>query len=88
MTTQFYNDVLKFLHSTYSENYKFNINVTKGLLGEDTAELVVEAGNGLVIKASNVYMKYIFNEYESERFLQERKIFSWQKELIDITEGG
>jgi hypothetical protein len=86
---QFCKDVLEFLRSEYDDAYRFEIELQ---LSSDSAHQVVElsilAGPGYKIKIKNKSMQYIFNLYVSNEYIGERNQYRWQKELIDIIEGG
>lgn len=86
MTSQFCNDVLKFLRSEYSDAYKFTIELYEQM-HSCTAELKIKS-SGFTRIISKCYMNYFYELYKHGDFISERNQFRWQKELIDLIEGG
>jgi hypothetical protein len=81
-------EVLEFLNSQYSDEFKFNFNVSYSLDGDEELWLNVCDKNGKVLKViTSNFLKYIFNISPME-YIEERKMWLWQKELIDEIEGG
>ena len=87
---QFCKDILEFLRSEYDDAYRFEIEhcPSKQADVHQTVELSILAGPGYKIKIKNKSMQYIFNLYVSNEYIGERNQYRWQKELIDIIEGG
>jgi hypothetical protein len=86
---QFCTDVLKFLESEYSDAYRFEIEYHAELRHQDdTIELTVALSPNLKRKLSHDIMFYIFGWYLTGEFVEERNQYRWQKELIDMIEGG
>lgn len=81
-------EVLEFLNSQYSDEFKFNFNVSYSIDGDEELWLNVCDKNGKVLKViTSNFLKYIFNISPME-YIEERKMWLWQKELIDEIEGG
>lgn len=86
---KFCEDVLKFLEAEYSDAYKFEISQYSDIPSEnDTVELTIRVCTNYKRKLSSTIMLYIFGWYQSGLFIEERNQYRWQKELIDIIEGG
>ena len=84
---QFCEEVLKFLRSEYSDAYKFEIEHRVSILS-NVAELTINVGYGYKVKVSKELMSSLFELYCDGEFIEERKQYRWQKELIDIIEGS
>jgi hypothetical protein len=82
-------EVLEFLESQYGRNtFDFKFNASYNVDGDVEIWLNVCAKNGKVIKViTNNFLKYIFNIRPME-YIEERKMWLWQKELIDEIEGS
>ena len=82
-------EVLYFLDSQYDKNtFKFEFNVSYSFDGDEEIWLNVCDKNGKVIKViTSNFLKYIFNIRPME-YIEERKMWLWQKELIDEIEGS
>lgn len=86
---KFCEDVLEFLQSTYDDSYHFEIECRKARPPiYDMAELSITVSPNYKIKIINDWMQYIFGWYINGEFIKERNQYRWQKELIDIIEGG
>jgi hypothetical protein len=86
---QFCEDVLKFLCSEYNDSYQFSIEYHKTLNSEkDTVELVIEVSPRYKIKLNSDTMFYIFGWYHDGVYIEERRQYRWQKELIDAIDGS
>jgi hypothetical protein len=85
---QFCLDVIEFLTSEYNDGYEFNIEVTKSLNAEDQITLTIKFGRGYYVKADNRSMMFIYGCYRAGEFLEDRGVFRWQKELVDLIEGS
>jgi hypothetical protein len=82
-------EVLEFLDSQYDRNtFKFRFEVSYSFDGEEEIWLNVcdKDGKGIKVITSN-FLKYIFNITPME-YIEERKMWLWQKELIDEIEGS
>jgi hypothetical protein len=82
-------EVLKFLESQYGRNtFDFKFNASYNIDGDVEIWLNVCAKNGKVLKViTNDFLRYIFNITPME-YIEERKMWLWQKELIDEIEGS
>jgi hypothetical protein len=82
-------EVLEFLESQYDRNtFKFRFDVSYSFDGDEEIWLNVCDKDGKVIKViTNNFLKYIFNITPME-YIEERKMWLWQKELIDEIEGS
>lgn len=85
---QFCKDVLDFLQSEYNDAYEYDLEISRSLHSSDMAELKIKVSPGCKIKINNYCMQYLFSVYRSGNFIQERKQWQWQKELIDMIEGS
>lgn len=85
---RFCKEVLEFLRSEYNDAYEFNLEVFRSLCNEDMIELKIKIGQGYIVRVTSYCMKYIFSLYKAGEFIEERKQFRWQKELIDLIEGS
>lgn len=86
MIKQFCVDVLKFLESEYNDSYRFTIELSEQM-HSCTAELKIKSGGFTRIIASS-YLNYFYELYKHNEFIEERKQYRWQKELIDLIEGS
>lgn len=82
-------EVLEFLDSQYDRNtFKFRFDVSYSFDGDEEIWLNVCDKDGKIIKViTNNFLKYIFNIAPME-YIEERKMWLWQKELIDEIEGS
>ena len=82
-------EILEFLDSQYdSGTFKFEFNVSYSFVGDEEIWLNVCDKNGKVLKViTSNFLKYIFNITPME-YIEERKMWLWQKELIDEIEGS
>ena len=85
---QFCEDVIEFLQSEYNDGYNFNLEVSRSLHSEDMIELKIKVNSSYIIIVNNYCMKYIFSVYKSGKYNQERNLWQWQKELVDLIEGS
>lgn len=90
---QFCEEVLKFLKSEYNDAYQFEIEChlvvpPQILPNKYRAELTIKMNPGYNLKIVNESMQYLFGYYLSGEFLKDREQYRWQKELIDMIEGG
>lgn len=86
---QFCEEVLKFLRLEYDDSYQFEVEcrIARPSIGE-MAELTITMNPGYKLKIVNDSMQYIFGWYLSGDYIGERNQYRWQKELIDMIEGG
>ena len=82
-------EVLEFLNSQYDKNtFTFRFDVSYSFDHEEEIWLNVCDKDGKVIKViTSNFLKYIFNIRPME-YIEERKLWLWQKELIDEIEGS
>jgi hypothetical protein len=91
---QFCKDVLEFLQSEYSDAYEYRLEKCVALPPQfaqynfPKVELSVKFGLHYTLKITNDNMQYLFSLYNSGEFIQERKQWRWQKELVDMIEGS
>ena len=86
---QFCKDVLAFLESEYNDSYCFNIEYYSTLdRNKDSVKLIIESSPRYKTIIDDYAMFCIFGWYRSGDFIEERNQYRWQKELIDMIEGG
>jgi hypothetical protein len=90
---RFCREVLEFLKSEYNDNYHFEIEQqlskpTNFLPANGNTTLTINTYPGYKIKITNDSMMYLFGWYVNGEFIEERNQYRWQKELIDMIEGG
>ena len=90
---QFCEDVLNFLRSEYSDAYEFNIErrivVPARLIpNNENIELTVKMSPHYKLTIVNASMMCLFGCYRAGEFIEERGVYRWQKELVDMIEGG
>lgn len=93
LKNQFCEKVLEFLRAEYDDSYTFKIDrrITAPLyLAPDSGkmELIVTSGLRYRLIVTNENMRYLFKLYCQNEFIQERNQYQWQKELIEMIEGG
>ena len=90
----FCNDVIKFLESEYNDSYRFEIKRFVALPGNlitgnnEKAELTIKFNRCCSLIIVNENMQYLFGRYRDGEYIGERNKYRWQKELIDMIEGG
>ena len=91
---QFCEEVLKFLRSEYNDSYQFEVKCwlcappRLGVLNNEKAELTITMSPCYRLIIVNENMQYLLGCYLSGEFIEERSQYRWQKELIDMIEGG
>ena len=87
---QFCEEVLKFLRAEYNDSYKFDIIllVSHNAFGNAEAELTITVNTDYKIKLKNNSMQFLLGSYYAQEFIEERGLYRWQKELVDIIEGS
>jgi hypothetical protein len=91
---QFCEEVLKFLKSEYDDSYQFEVKCwlcappRLGVPNNDKAELIIRMSPCYKLIIVNENMQYLFSWYLDGEFIEERNQYRWQKELIDMIEGG
>lgn len=79
--------VLEFLKSQYTEDYKFFFIVEYSLgHGENFQLKIKDCDDNLIKVISNDFLRFIFSLEQD--YIEERQMFTWQKELIDEIEGS
>ena len=92
--SKFCEDVIKYLESEYDDSYRFEVKrwvaMPCGLIqgNSEKAELTVKFNNHYSLIVVNENMHYLFGRYRDGEFIEERNCYRWQKELIDMIEGG
>ena len=90
---QFCEEVLKFLRSEYNDSYQFEVKCwlasPPGLVrNNEKAELIISISPGYKLCIVNDSIQYLFGWYLNGEFIKERNQYRWQKELVDMIEGG
>ena len=90
---QFCEEVLKFLRSEYNDSYQFEVkcwlSCPPGLVrNNEKAELTITMSPCYKLVIVNDSMQYLFGRYRDGEFIEERNQYRWQKELVDMIEGG
>lgn len=85
---QFCKDVITFLESEYSDAYYFNLTAHQEITGIKYIELKIRVDNHYTKIISDKVMEYIYQLYAGSDYLDDRKQYKWQKELIDMIEGS
>ena len=91
---QFCEEVLKFLESEYDDSYQFEMRVWTALPAVLTqgnnqkAEITIKISPCYKLIISEDSMQYLFCCYLTSEYIAERNQYRWQKELIDMIEGG
>jgi hypothetical protein len=85
---QFCKDVIKFLQSEYSDAYSFNLIAHQEISGLKDIKLEIKIYPAYTKIISGKVMEYIYQLYSVCGYLDDRKQYRWQKELIDMIEGG
>ena len=91
---QFCEEVLKYLKSEYDDSYQFEIKCwltcppRLGVPRNEKAELTVKMSPGYQYVIVDHNMQYLFGCYQDGLYIGERNQYVWQKELIDMIEGG
>jgi hypothetical protein len=91
---QFCEEVLKYLKSEYDDSYEFEIKCwlcappRLGVPNNEKAELSIKMGRGYEYILTDKSMYYLFGCYRDGEYIGERNQYRWQKELIDMIEGG
>jgi hypothetical protein len=83
---EFCKQVLDFLRAEYQDAYTFEIEFYESF---GRYEVVLRIKNsGFIRTIGNEYMDYFYTLYHRGQFLEDRKQYLWQKELIDLIEGS
>ena len=92
--SEFCVDVVKFLESEYNDSYRFEVKrwvvlPSRLILGNnEKAELIIKMNPHYQLIIVDENMQYLFGRYRDGEFIEERNCYLWQKELIDMIEGG
>jgi hypothetical protein len=95
----FCEEVLKYLRSEYDDSYQFEVKcwLTRpwltspprlGVPRNEKAELTIKLSQGYQYVIEDYVMQYLFGCYRAGIYIEERNQYVWQKELIDMIEGG
>lgn len=86
---QFCKDVLEFLQKEYDDSYNFSIEYTSALdHDKDSVKLIIKMCPSYIIKLDEAAMFFVYGWYKVGEYIGERNQYRWQKELIDMIEGG
>jgi hypothetical protein len=91
---QFCEEVLKFLRSEYNDSYQFEVKCWLAcpphlmVPNNEKAELTITMSPCYKLVIVNDSMQYLLGWYLSGDYIVERNQYRWQKELIDMIEGG
>jgi hypothetical protein len=91
---QFCEEVLKYLKSEYDDSYQFEVKCwlcappQLGVPNNEKAELTIKMSPGYEYVITEKSMYYLFGCYRDGLYIGERNQYVWQKELIDMIEGG
>jgi hypothetical protein len=85
---QFCKDVIKFLQSEYSDAYSFNLIAHQEISRVKDIKLEIKICPAYTKIIGGKVMEYIYQLYSVCDYLDDRKQYRWQKELIDMIEGG
>jgi hypothetical protein len=83
---EFCKQVLDFLRAEYQDAYTFEIEYYESFAVNDSVLRI--KNSGFIRTISNEYMNYFYSLYRQGQLLEDRKQYLWQKELIDLIEGG
>lgn len=86
--------VIDFLQSEYNDGYSFKIERYMALppefrpFNKERIELKIDISPRYRITICDDSVRYLFKLYLEGEFLEDRKQYKWQKELIDMIEGS
>lgn len=90
----FCKSVIDFLQSEYNDGYSFKIERYMALppefrpFNKERIELKIDISPMYKITICDDSMRYLFKLYLEGEFLEDRKQYRWQKELVDMIEGS
>ena len=90
----FCKSVIDFLQSEYNDGYSFRIERYMALppefrpFNKERIELKIDISPVYKITICDDSMRYLFKLYLEGEFLEDRKQYRWQKELVDMIEGS
>ena len=86
---QFCREIIKFIETEYGDGYAFKLeSVVSAKHLNGTVELRIKISPKYIKIINCDCMNYIFYLYRTGEFAEERGQFKWQKELVDMIEGG
>lgn len=91
---KFCESVIDFLQSEYNDGYSFKIERYMALppefrpFNKERIELKIDISPRYKITICDDSMRYLFKLYLEGEFLEDRKQYRWQKELVDMIEGS
>ncbi len=91
---QFCKAVVDFLQSEYNYGYSFSIERYLALppefrpFNKERIELKIDISPRYKITICDDSMRYLFKLFLEGEFLEDRKQYRWQKELVDMIEGS
>lgn len=85
---EFCKQLLEFLQSEYGDGYDFQCDVFNDVTCGEDAQLEINFSSSYRVIVGRNSMKYLFGLWKSNRYVEERNQYLWQKELIDIIEGS
>lgn len=91
---KFCESVIDFLQSEYNDGYSFRIERYMALppefkpFNKERIELKIDISPRYKITICDDSMRYLFKLYLEGAFLEDRKQYRWQKELVDMIEGS
>lgn len=86
--------VIDFLQSEYNDGYSFKIERYMALppefrpFNKERIELKIDISPRYRITICDDSMRYLFKLFLEGDFLEDRKQYRWQKELVDMIEGS
>lgn len=91
---QFCKDIIEFLESEYNDAYSFKLERYIALppqfrpFNKERYSLIIDMSLRYrkIIVDDNI--RYIYKLYQEAEYLEERKQYKWQKELVDMIEGS
>ena len=90
----FCKSVIDFLQSEYNDGYSFKIERYMALppefrpFNKERIELKIDISPMYKITICDDSMRYLFKLFLKGEFLEDRKQYRWQKELVDMIEGS
>lgn len=85
---QFCKDVIDFLESEYADAYQFELIAHQEINSIKHIELKIRIGSCYTKIIGNASMEFVYRKYVNGTYLENRKQYRWQKELIDMIEGS
>lgn len=85
---EFCNKVIDFLQQEYADGYNFKVEYYQTLPTFCKAMLTVEYNKQYSLKIADSMMEWLYRLYVEGKYIEERGQYLWQKELVDMIEGG